>query len=318
VAIAQVSSTSYTDNSVVAATSYSYQVEAYDAANNVSPVSNTSTVTTPSPAPDKTVPTAPTKLAAAVVSTNQVNLSWVASTDNVGVTNYDIYRSNTKIATIDAASSTDSNGLVSYGDTSTLPRTSYSYVVYARDAAGNKSAVSNKVSITTPTMVAGLSSVTGTVTGSGGVALSSAKVSYTLNGSTHTVSTNSSGYYVISSLPAGSLNLSYTYSGYVPSTVTVSLLADQNTVQSLNLAKYGAISGTVSSAATSKPLANVVISYQLNGVTKTVKTGNTGVYNLTSLPAGSYTLTYSLTGYTAQTISVTVNNNQVTTQNVRL
>src|SRR5205085_1436839 len=69
------SATSYTDSAVVANTTYSYTVTAFDAAGNTSGPSNAASVTTPVP-PDTVPPTAPTNLTAAAASATQVNLSW--------------------------------------------------------------------------------------------------------------------------------------------------------------------------------------------------------------------------------------------------
>src|SRR5215471_20941999 len=44
------------------------------------------------PGTDTTLPTAPTNLKASVISSSQINLTWTASTDNVGVTNYKVFR----------------------------------------------------------------------------------------------------------------------------------------------------------------------------------------------------------------------------------
>ena len=125
---------------LTASTSYSYRVRATDAAGNLSSYSNTATATTQTGA-DTTPPTAPSALSATASSSTQINLSWTASTDNVGVTNYVIERCQgasctnyTQIAT--AAGTTLSNaGLTA--------STSYSYRVRATDAAGNLSSYSN-------------------------------------------------------------------------------------------------------------------------------------------------------------------------------
>jgi len=74
-----------------------------------------------------------------------VKLSWDASTDNVGVTAYDIYRDGTLYV-----SEAPPAG---YLDESVQPGTSYSYAVVARDAAGNSSPPSDPASVTTPTDV---------------------------------------------------------------------------------------------------------------------------------------------------------------------
>jgi chitodextrinase len=89
------------------------------------------------PTGDTTAPSVPTNLLATPVSSSAINLSWTASTDNVGVTGYKIYRNGSQIGT---------SGGVSYSDTGLLASTSYTYTVSAYDAAGNQSALSSSVS----------------------------------------------------------------------------------------------------------------------------------------------------------------------------
>ncbi len=91
---------------------------------------------------DTSPPSAPSNLTATATNTSQINLSWGASTDNVGVTGYDVYRNNVKITTTVANN---------YSDLNLTPTTSYSYFVKAHDAAGNVSAASNSASATTQT-----------------------------------------------------------------------------------------------------------------------------------------------------------------------
>ena len=82
--------TTYSDTTAAAGTSYSYRVRANDAAGNLGPYSNPATATTPSP--DTTPPGKPGTLTATAVSATEVDLSWGAATDNVGVTGYHIER----------------------------------------------------------------------------------------------------------------------------------------------------------------------------------------------------------------------------------
>jgi hypothetical protein len=91
--------------------------------------------------PDTQAPTVPSNLQATAPNSNEVDLSWTASTDNVSVTGYDILRNGTKIAT----SPTNS-----YKDLSASPSTPYTYTVEAYDAAGNTSAASSPANVTTP------------------------------------------------------------------------------------------------------------------------------------------------------------------------
>src|SRR5947209_5324064 len=83
--------TTCNDTGLTASTSYSYRVRATDAAGNLSGYSATSTALSAAP-PDTTPPSAPTSLTAAAASATQINLSWIASTDNVGVTGYRVER----------------------------------------------------------------------------------------------------------------------------------------------------------------------------------------------------------------------------------
>ena len=138
--------TAYNDTGLAANTGYSYRVRAADAAGNLSSYSNIATATTMQ-SPDTQAPSAPGTVTATVVSGSQVNLSWGAATDNVGVTGYRVERCQgvgcggfAQIATPAGTAYTDS-GLAS--------NTSYSYRVRATDAAGNLSTYSNIASGTT-------------------------------------------------------------------------------------------------------------------------------------------------------------------------
>ncbi|UJF34425.1 carbohydrate binding domain-containing protein [Paenibacillus hexagrammi] len=105
------------------------------------------TITPGAPAgQDTQAPTVPAGLTAAAGSSTSAALSWTAATDNVGVTGYDVYRDGVKVAS--------STG-VSYTDTALQPNTTYTYTVSAYDAAGNKSAQSQAVQVTTPEAPAG-------------------------------------------------------------------------------------------------------------------------------------------------------------------
>jgi chitodextrinase len=134
------SSLSYSDATASPTTTYSYAVDAVDAGGNHSPKSSAATVTTPA---DTTPPTAPGGLAATASSVTQVSLAWSASTDNVGVTGYTVYRNGTKVG------ATAGNTLT-YADGGLAPATTYTYTVDAFDAAGNHSATSASSSATTP------------------------------------------------------------------------------------------------------------------------------------------------------------------------
>jgi hypothetical protein len=89
---------------------------------------------------DATAPSTPMNLTATGVSSSQINLSWNSSTDNIGVTGYQIYRNGSMVGSPYTNSYTD-NGLT--------PSTLYSYTVAAVDAGRNISAKSAPASATT-------------------------------------------------------------------------------------------------------------------------------------------------------------------------
>ena len=101
---------------------------------------NSGVITTVSPCSDVTPPTVPTGLTAGTVTSTTAALSWTASTDNVGVVGYDIYRNGTKVGT---------STTTSFSDTGLTAATAYSYTVLARDAAGASSAQSTALPVTT-------------------------------------------------------------------------------------------------------------------------------------------------------------------------
>ena len=129
--------TTYTNTNLSAGT-YNFYIVVCNSS-NVCSVSNTVTLTVSS-AGDTQAPSVPTGLLATPTSPSQINLSWSASTDNVGVTGYKIYRGGTLwyIQT----------GL-SFSDTGLSSNTSYNYYVQAYDAVGNVSPTSTAVFATT-------------------------------------------------------------------------------------------------------------------------------------------------------------------------
>ena len=134
--------TTWADTTVTASTTYTYTVDAFDAAGNHSVRSVPASATTPS-APDTQPPTVPANVAAQVGQVGEVDVSWSAATDNVGVTGYTVYRNGALLATV-------SGSTLAYADRTAAGSTIYSYTVDAFDAAGNHSAPSAAASVTTP------------------------------------------------------------------------------------------------------------------------------------------------------------------------
>ena len=115
--------------------------------------------------PDTAPPSAPTGLTA-TGSSSSAQLNWIASTDDVGVTRYDLYRSTTSGFTPSAANRIAQPSGTSYTDSS-LAAGTYYYKVQAEDGAGNLSASSNEASAivgdTSPPTAPGALSATGAV-----------------------------------------------------------------------------------------------------------------------------------------------------------
>ena len=139
VLLASTASTTYAVSGLTNSTTYSFTVKAKDAAGNSSASSNAVSVTTLAPVPDTTAPTAPT-LSASGTTASATNLSWSGATDNVAVTGYDVYKGGVFLASTTATT---------YAVTGLTASTTYTFTVRAKDAAGNSSADSNTVSVTT-------------------------------------------------------------------------------------------------------------------------------------------------------------------------
>ncbi|GAA1531861.1 carbohydrate-binding protein [Dactylosporangium maewongense] len=105
---------------------------------------NVATQTVPaggSGGPDTEPPSVPGNLRSTSVAAGAVGLVWDASTDNTGVTGYDVFRDASPLTTVSGTTATD---------TTVAPGTTYTYTVRAHDGAGNNSGMSNAASVTTP------------------------------------------------------------------------------------------------------------------------------------------------------------------------
>ncbi|WP_415839979.1 S-layer homology domain-containing protein [Paenibacillus endophyticus] len=90
---------------------------------------------------DKEAPSAPTGLSVSSKSDTSISIAWTASTDNVGVTGYDILADGQLVGSTADAVAFTASGLSA--------NTAYSFTVIAKDAAGNRSAPSAPLSVTT-------------------------------------------------------------------------------------------------------------------------------------------------------------------------
>ena len=153
--------TTYTAKGLAPSTDYIFTVKAKDAASNYSDPSDPLTVRT---APDTQAPSAPAGLHYSKLKRETVTLSWSASTDDIGVTGYQIFENGTFLA--DVLSGT------TYSVTGLTASTTYTFTVRAKDLAANASAFCTPVTFTTksltddvadPVISIGLPSVTSAV-----------------------------------------------------------------------------------------------------------------------------------------------------------
>lgn len=98
---------------------------------------------------DRIAPTAPSNLVAGAITTTSVALSWKPSTDNSGKWSYKIRITNLKNSAYNSLA-TVSQTSTTYTARFLATNSPYTFAVYAVDAAGNKSAESNLVQVSTP------------------------------------------------------------------------------------------------------------------------------------------------------------------------
>jgi fibronectin type 3 domain-containing protein len=285
----------YADLTVTGPATYSYTVSALDAAANESPQSDAASATVG----DVDAPSAPGNLRTTSVSAGAVALAWNASTDNVGVDGYVVYRDGALLASLGSAA-------LAYTDDTVADASSYTYTVKAVDAVGNASSASNALQVATPPKApTGLSAVP--VAGQKKVV-----VSWTAS-----TSTGVTGYTVYrGGTNVGQVSgatVSYddtTVSG--PATYTYTVTATANGVESAASSAATATTGdledptppTVSATAVSASQINLswsgatdnvgVTGYQIfrDGSQVTSVNGSTNTYSDTGLTAGS---TYAYT-----------------------
>ena len=141
--VQEVQGEQFTDTGLTEDTEYTYEVRAFDAAGNQSEASNEVFART-SVSVDDEAPTIPLNLKVDNVTTDAVNLSWEASTDNIGVAGYRVYRDKQLVQEVQGEQFTD---------TGLMEDTEYTYEVRAFDATGNQSEASNRINVRTKEIV---------------------------------------------------------------------------------------------------------------------------------------------------------------------
>ncbi|WP_193726579.1 glycosyl hydrolase family 18 protein [Paenibacillus guangzhouensis] len=140
VSVGTTPNTAFSVTGLTANTAYAFTVKAKDAAGNVSLASNSLSVTTDPLPVDTQAPSAPSNLITTAKTSTSIALSWSPSTDNVGVTGYNIFKDGVSAGTTTSTT---------FNATALSPNTAYVFTVQAKDAAGNVSALSNSLSVTT-------------------------------------------------------------------------------------------------------------------------------------------------------------------------
>ncbi|MBI1942036.1 MAG: hypothetical protein HYS35_00095 [Betaproteobacteria bacterium] len=260
---------------------------------------------------DTQAPTVPTGLAGSAVSSTQINLTWNASTDNVGVTGYYVYLDNVALAT---------TATTSFTHTGLTAGTSYSYRVSAYDAVPNHSAwTATPVAVTTPPAAPADTQAPTVPTGLVGTAVSSSRIDLTWNPSTDNVGVT--GYYVyLNDAPLAtttqtsfshtglSAGTTYRYrvsaydaipnhSAWTATPVSVTIPAPDTTPPSVSISSPSSgstVSGTISVTASAADNVGVAgVQFKVDGVNHGAEDTTPGYsvsVNTTTLANGSHTL----------------------------
>ena len=175
-------------------------------------------------------------------------------------------------------------------------------------------------------MVGGTGSISGTVSGAGGKPLGD--VSVTVGGlakpaSTESLTAGDVGAYTISGLPTpGSYAVTFALPGYVSQTLGVTL-SSNGLATGLNvtlISALGQIQGTVRSSSTGAALPGVAVSVTNGAQQQKTLTASSpgGGYSLAQLPPGTYSVTYTLSGYASQTALIRLKAGQTRIQDIAL
>ncbi|HMC32541.1 MAG TPA: carboxypeptidase regulatory-like domain-containing protein [Candidatus Angelobacter sp.] len=164
----------------------------------------------------------------------------------------------------------------------------------------------------TITLVSNSGTITGTVQSSSGAAISGASVGYG-GGST---TTNASGAYTLTGVPAGTVQLVASASGFqsVTQSVAVSGGATSTANFTLSPVSNGAVTGKVTNISTGGVIAGATVSWSGGSAT----TDTSGIYTLSNVPAGTQNITAAKTGYLSRTSAVNVTSGATVTLNFQL
>lgn len=272
-----------------------------DNENNTTNTNGTDTAT------DTTAPTTPTNLIATAVSSSQINLCWDASTDNVGVRGYKIYKGGVYLKSVTG---------VTTSDTGLSAGREYCYKVQAYDTSLNESSQSIASCATTLVSNVLTDRISGTVT-LNSVGVAGVTVNLTgISSGTHSASTttDASGNYGFGTVVNGEYIITASKTGYAFSPASISRTINDANITGLDFSSNTYISGAV----TSSNVCLTGVTVTLTGIGyNSVTTDADGNYNFIVDVNGNYTITPSMTGYTFSPTSIdtTVNNVNITGRN---
>src|SRR2546423_7675761 len=165
----------------------------------------------------------------------------------------------------------------------------------------------------------GSGTLAGTVTDAGnGAPIANATVSYSRTspaGPVNTTTTDGTGHYSVAGLAVSSYNITAQAGGYQSQSASATVGGGSTTTQNFALTGQATqLSGTVTDASTSKPIAGATVS----AGTGSAVTDADGAYTISGLPPGTYTATAPASGYASQNASVTLTAGNTTAQNFAL
>ncbi len=229
VTLGSTTATTYVDTTTAPGTKYTYQILAYDAAGNTA--ASASVATTTPATPDTAAPSVPAGVTATAVNSSQINVGWSASTDNIGVSSYKVYRNGAVVGTVSATAGT------SFGDSGLAAGTSYSYTVVACDGAGNCSAQSSVASATTYNAVVAVvaGAIQGVVKNQSGATLAKVRVTASNGTNSFTTYTNTQGNYALFNLTPDTYTVRYSSRKYQVALSTVSVSSGARVTNNVTL-----------------------------------------------------------------------------------
>ena len=183
------------------------------------------------------------------------------------------------------------------------------YMLVVKSSAGVPSVASSVRIGTSANIQPG--SVAGTVTDA---ATSAPIQGVTVSTAGRSTTTNASGTYTLSDVPAGEAQVTFAASGYASETRQAVVTGGQATTLDVAMARPGDVAGTVTNSQTGVAIAGATVGYP-GGVTVTDAAGR---YSIAGLPAGSHQLTFAATGYVSEDRTVTVTAGNTTALDVSL